>query len=220
MQEKSHSLFGSRCHFFLRRPAIFPVVGNRIRGKTFMNWRQGCTVTFAMIVFVVALLLVLGVMWMLWTALHGFAAPWGPTLLILLFAARVTLFVLLLFALPQCFLLLWLRATDFWPRLAVGGFSGWFVLFLTFVDSRLESIFEHTTSATAAFGLLTEHILMHPAKLLASFFVAVSPVSLIFFVLLGMVFAGFGWAPIYRLTGDNRRDWDRPTLGGRPPYAR
>jgi hypothetical protein len=56
--------------------------------------------------------------------------------------------------------------------------------------------------------------------LVSVFFKHVDIGSLIFVLLLGMAFGAFLWAPIYRLRGDNRRDWDQPMLGGRPPYSR
>ena len=184
-----------------------------------MNFKQTGFVVLAMISLWAAILFLLCVLTALTKASQMLPAPWGTALGISCAAVYIALFVLLFFGLPELFLLLRLRELGLWTRLSVGGTSGGFFLFALFTETWTASILQKSKSVTEAMVWALKVKFGDPIGLVSAFVKHVDIGSLIFALLFGMAIGAFLWAPIYRLRGDNRRDWDQPILGGRPPYS-
>jgi hypothetical protein len=185
-----------------------------------MNFKRTSFVVLAMTSLLVAILFLLCVMTALAKASQILPAPWGTALGFSCAVINIALFVSLFFGLPELFLLLRLRELGLWTRLSVGGTSGGFFLFALFTETWSASIVQKSKSVAEAMFWALKVKFGDPIELVAAFFKHVDVGSLIFALLFGMAIGAFLWTPIYRLRGDNRRDWDQPMLGGRPPYSR
>jgi hypothetical protein len=184
-----------------------------------MNFKRTGFVILAIVSLLAAILFLLCVLTALTKASQMLPAPLGTALAVICTAVYIALFVLLFFGIPELFLLLRLRALGLWTRLAVGGTSGAFFLFALFTETWSATIVQKSKSVTEAMTLALKVKFGDPIGLVSAFVKYVDVGSLIFASLFGMAIGAFLWAPIYRLRGDNRRDWNLPILGGRPPNA-
>jgi len=123
------------------------------------------------------------------------------------FVLHLAFVVVMFFALPQGFLVHRLDVTNLWARLGVGAVSGWMYLFASAIDAQL------ALPGATFVGLVTGL-----PRFAAGFAAHESRFDLVLFAAIGAAFGGLLWGPMYRL--GNKRDWDDPILGGRPPYAR
>lgn len=186
-----------------------------------MGWGNRGILAAALIIFMAASLLVPAVVAVPWlTAKHSPKSSWQDVLLAASFLLHLTYYALYFFGVPQLFLLLWLRATGFWTRLVVGALTGWLFLFLMFLDTLIDHLARQTIGIAAMFALYAEQVFLRPVETITRFITAFSSGTLVLSALIGMIIAVFCWAPVYRLVGDKRRDWDATILSGRPPYAR
>jgi hypothetical protein len=185
-----------------------------------MNFKRAGFVILAMLSLWVVILLSLCIITAWMKASQMLPAPLGMVLAFSCTAVYIALFVLLLFGLPELFLLLRLQELGLWTRVVVGGTSGGFFLFALFTETWSATIVQKSKSVTEALISALKVKFGDPIGLISIFLKHVDISSLIFAVLFGMGMGAFLWAPIYRLRGDNRRDWDQPMLGGRPPYSR
>jgi hypothetical protein len=204
--------------FSYRRRLAYPGRA-RALGKP-MNFKRAGFVALTMLSLWVATLFLFCVITALMKASQTLPDPWGTAFAFSCTAVYIALFVLLFFGLPELLLLLRLRALGLWTRVVVGGASSGFYLFALFTETWSATIVQKSKSVTEAMVWALKVKFGDPIGLVSVFFKHVDIGSLIFVVLLGMAFGAFLWAPIYRLRGDNRRDWDQPMLGGPPPYAR
>jgi hypothetical protein len=183
-----------------------------------MERRKFTRVVLALLVLGIVLLLVPGVIMALEKLAYALPAFWKGALLLFLFVGKIALFVLLFFAVPEFLLLLRLDAMSFWTRTLTGGLSGVFFVLVVFLSTSFGPVFL-LQKAPGEIFLDYVHLFSNPLAFAEDFYAAAGPGQLIAAILIGMGFGGFAWARIYRLPDDNKRDWDGPILGGRPPYT-
>jgi hypothetical protein len=199
---------------------LSPILINVAHWGKPMNFKRTGLVVLAMLSLWIAILLLLCVITALTKASQMLPAPLGTALAFSCTAVYIALFALLFFGFPELFVLLRLRELGFWTRASVGGASGGFFLFALFTETWAAAIVQKSKSVTEAMVWALKVKFADPIGLVSLFLRHVDIGSLIFALLFGMGIGAFLWAPIYRLRGDNRRDWNQPMLGGPPPYAR
>jgi len=185
-----------------------------------MSFKRAGVVILAMISLFCAVLIWLCVFTALAKVAQMLPAPLSTALRLVCTVIYVGSFALLCFGLPELFLLIRLRALGTWTRFMTGGASGAFFLFALFSETWSGPIVQKSKSVGDAMYWALKVKFADPVGLVSLFIKHVDIGSLMFAVLFGAAMGVFLWAPIYRLSGDNRRDWDQPLLGGRPPYAR
>jgi hypothetical protein len=183
-----------------------------------MEWRKFVRTVFALLVLGTVLLLIPGVIMALEKLAYSLPIFWKSSLLLFLFVGKIALFVLLFFAVPEFLLLLRLDAMSLWARISVGGLSGVIFALVVFSSTSFGPTFLLQKTSGEIF-LDYVRLFSNPLAFAEDFYAAAGLGQLIAAVLIGMGVGGFAWARIYRLPGDDKRDWDGPILGDRPPYT-
>ena len=166
------------------------------------------TVVFLFSAFLLAVLQVFG---------REISGALGSVLAVSGFILQLFFLCVTFFAIPQCFLIIRLGVTNVWARATAGFVSGWIYLFAAFFEAQLMSQISKIDAVALVSEMFLNLLLSLPHQI-AVFFIRADWRTLLFFGLLGAAFGVLLWKPMYRL--DNKRDWDNPILGGRPPYER
>jgi hypothetical protein len=182
--------------------------------------RQGFVIGLSVVAFAAGMLLLLALLIAISRLSQDLPGPWQMALYLISMFCQLGYFVFAFFGMPQFLLLRSLRTMGFWTRLIVGALSRWFFLFSVFADGTFVNIAQHAGGAGSAFALCARLVLLRLATLVSTFVAWADVSSLLMSLLLGVAFGVFLWAPTYRLSEINSRDWNWPFLGGGPPYSR
>ena len=154
--------------------------------------RHGSIAATAVIAMFAGLLLLLWLPSVVMNAANGIGGSWPAVAGVVLLLAELAYYALLFFAAPQCLLLRFLGIRSRWAYLLTGVCSGLFFLFVYFIGSGWFTAISHTGGAVQAIRLF-----LHAAGLW----------GLIWASAFGMLFGWLWSLPIFRLPGDNTRDW-------------